>query len=255
MDGYKIQYPESPTSDTHKFLVHLNKSLTLEGFKDNLIESYSRRPTNGSVLYKFISVNSSSPVVSLKMGQMLLVPFNSLSLDRFVYKPFKKSRKLECNWIRKPYNPNADTYRIHSAFTSLVKSVLERILFDSGLRLFWNRRYNDVANRKNNVPNEKVSVIQLADSRFQAMLKIFGVGTLFAGLMFSIDICRRFSTSKIERNITVIRLYFQWLVLKMCELKKYKPKEIAKLFQSLVHSLCFQLTAKRYLPKLEASQG
>lgn len=190
--GYTIYSPHNPTSNGKEFFERLSWALVSEGFRDELI----KRSQNSSVKplpSNYVATSSLSPDKILNTIRKALIPFVQHSLSTFILQPFINSLKYECDWIQKSYNREATWFQVHTALLVSVSTKLERILFDSGLRLLWANRGGDKGNSNNKrmertIHVDKISTIKSTDLRFRAILSTWGLGLLLALVRVSVEI-------------------------------------------------------------------
>ncbi len=95
-------------------------------------------------------------------------------------------KNLTCHTVPKRYGHEYELTEVYSKIRSRVKTILSRIVHESGLRAYW-INLDKRLNKKQLYRYEKredVAVIKLKDLRFLAILYVFGALLGIAGVMF-----------------------------------------------------------------------
>lgn len=199
------------------------------------IQTAFTRSLKDTLKTKGIPVSSNMRIKNIGTSSCLLTPCTLTSLTRTVLQSEDTGNGVICRFLRKRYGKEFSVITAVTLVRSEVSSLLNLILFESGLRKFWkDLQSNDafVEFGKNAPSRDKVATLSAKDDRIRALLLIAVVGfTLsigiglyeiqhtFYGIMaalglqirrFGNEIQRKFSVIYFSRATVIINLRNEW---------------------------------------------
>lgn len=209
----KQSSPQNLAEIRRKLLIReIGMELEREGFKGNLSQeaeywgetfyesNYSSFEEMMQAYSKYITVNN---VIVLTKVKSLLGHWRAAVTDKIASS--SEHKDTNCGGIAKRYGGGLSFYYIFSRFRREFSPVLQRVLYDSGLRMFWDQMRNAARQRgKKHESSTKIGKMKLSDGRIFAIFSVLITGLLLSAMFYTFERRTRTGRYVMTCHVTVV---------------------------------------------------